>query len=372
MSAMRVAHVIGSTGLYGAERGVLALLRHFEPGQVQTTLVNLVDEPAAPSALVRAARDRGLDALDFTTGGRFNPAGVVRLARFVKAGGYRILHAHGYKADALALLAARLTGTRVVSTPHGFSRAAGRVLAAYEAFDRWLLRFVDGVYPLSEELRDQLRRSGVPERRLILVPNALDIDEVDQAVPTLARRDGETVIGYLGRLIRSKNVECLIEAFSRVAAGRADVRLAIAGEGPLAAELQALARQRGVAERVEFTGYRTDGVGVLKAFDLFVFPSLQEATPRCVMEAMAAGVPVLASDIPGNRVLIEDGDSGMLVPPSDPERLAGAILGMLEDTERTKAMVTRARARVERHFSARRMAEDHVQLYARCLDGDRA
>jgi glycosyltransferase involved in cell wall biosynthesis len=372
MSAMRVAHVIGSTGLYGAERGVLALLRHFQPAQVQPTLVNLVDQPGAPSAVVGAARQRGLDAVDFLTGGRFNPAGIVRFWRFVKAAGYQILHAHGYKADALSLLAARRAGIRVVSTPHGFSRDAGRVLAAYEALDRWLLRFVDGVYPLSEELRDQLRRSGVPERKLILVPNALDIDEVDRAVPSLARRGGETVIGYLGRLIRSKNVEGLIEAFSRVAAHRGDVRLAIAGEGPLAGELQALARARGVAERVEFTGYRTDGVGVLKALDLFVFPSLQEATPRCVMEAMAAGVPVLASDIPGNRVLIEDGDSGMLVPPGDPERLASAILQMIEDSERTKAMVERARARVERHFSARRMAEDHVELYARCLDGDPA
>jgi glycosyltransferase involved in cell wall biosynthesis len=369
MAAVRVAHVIGSTGLYGAERGVLALMRHFPASRVQATLVNLTDRPGAPSPLVRAARDRGLDALDFRTGGRFNPAGALRLARFARTRGYQILHAHGYKADALALLAARRAGIRVVSTPHGFSRDAGRVLAAYEAFDRWLLRFVECVYPLSEELRDQLRHSGVPERKLKLVLNGLDIDEVDQAVPTLVRREGQTVIGYLGRLIRSKNIECLIDAFSRVATCRGEVRLVIAGSGPLAEELQALASRRGVGERVEFTGYRTDGLGVLKAFDLFAFPSLQEATPRCVMEAMAARVPVLASDIPGNRVLIEDGDSGRLVAPGDPERLATALLAMLEETERTKAMVERARARVERLFSARRMAEDHVALYARCLGG---
>jgi glycosyltransferase involved in cell wall biosynthesis len=327
--------------------------------------VNLVDRPGEQSEIVRRAKERGLAAVDLYTGGRFSPAGIPRLADFVRRNRIQILHSHGYKPDALALIAARLTGTTVISTPHGFSREGGRVLAAYEAIDRVLLRFMDHVCPLSPELRDSLRQSGVAGRKLTMILNGLDIDEVDQILPSGERRDGETVIGYLGRLVRSKNLECLIEAFGRVAAGRDDLRLAIVGEGPLSDELKDAARRRGVAPRVDFTGYRTDGVAVLKSFDVFVFPSWQEATPRCVMEAMAAGVPVLASDIPGNRVLIEHGDTGVLFPPGDPERLARALVTTLEETDRTKAMVERARARIERHFSARRMAEDYVALYER-------
>src|SRR5262249_22601920 len=98
-----VIHLIGSTGLYGAQRWILALLRHLSSERVQSTVVNLVDRPDAVSDLVTTARQRGIPALDFYTGGRFNPMGAVRLARLVREQRSGVLHSHGYKADVLAL-----------------------------------------------------------------------------------------------------------------------------------------------------------------------------------------------------------------------------------------------------------------------------
>ena len=215
---IRVAHLVGSTGLYGAERWILALLRYLPRDSVQSTLINLVDAPGQTSEVVRAATERGLSAIDFYTGGRFNPASISRLASFVKAHGYHILHSHGYKADFLAFFAAKRTGAKVISTPHGWSKEPDRRLALYEALDRFLLRFVDHVCPLSPDLHDGLRRSGVPPRKLRMLLNAVDIAEVDSVVPSAARRAGETIVGYVGQLIRRKNVECLISAFERLAA----------------------------------------------------------------------------------------------------------------------------------------------------------
>jgi len=363
---IRVAHLVGSTGLYGAERWILALLRYLPRDRVQSTLINLVDQPGQTSDVVRLATSRGLPAIDFYTGGRFNPASISRLAGFVAENSYHILHSHGYKADFLALFTARRTGVKVISTPHGWSKEPDRRLALYEALDRFLLRFADHVCPLSPELRDGLRSAGVPPPKLRMLLNAVDIAEVDSVVPSAASRPGESTLGYVGQLIKRKNIECLISAFRGLAADREDLRLTIVGDGPLSEELRRSVEGGSVGGRVSFTGYRIDRIGVLKTFDVFVLPSREEGIPRSLMEAMAAGIPIIASDIPGNRALIANGDTGLLFPPDDPKRLAVAILTLLEQAAHAKEMARRARAKVERHFSAERMANDYAALYAEC------
>jgi len=364
---IRVAHLLGSTGLYGAERWILALQRYQARDRIQGAVVNLVDQPGATSEVVRAARERGLPAVDLYTGGRFNPAGLARLATLTKETPYNILHAHGYKADVFALLVRKLTAAKVISTPHGWSQEPDLRLALYEWVGRLGLRFADYVCPLSPALREDLRRSGVPERKLRMILNGVDLAEIDSiAVPADRRRAGP-VVGYVGRLIGRKNLECLVTAFARVAAGRDDARLTLVGDGPLLPPLQDLVARSGLSERVHFAGYRADRIAMLKGFDVFVLPSWREGIPRCVMEAMAAGVPVVASDVPGNRMLIAHGDTGLLFPPADPARLADAIVTVIEQADRAKAMTRRARATVEEHFSARRMAEEYARLYEECL-----
>src|SRR5262245_13565892 len=298
---IRVAHVLGSTGLYGAEQWILALLRYLPPNRVHATLVNLVDDRGHVSAVVRAAKARRLEAIDLDTGGRFNPGAIVRLARFVRDRRVHVLHSHGYKADLIALFAAKLSGVRVTSTPHGWSREDDWRLRLYETLDRRALHFFDCVSPLSPDLRDGLQRSGVQERKLRMILNGVDIKEVECVAPAATPKPAGTVVGYVGQLIQRKNVECLITAFHRLTALRSDVRLLIVGEGPRAGHLRELVKTMNFSGRVEFAGYRGDAIALMKTFDLFVLPSWEEGIPRCLMEAMAAGVPVVGSDIAGNR-----------------------------------------------------------------------
>ena len=363
---IRVAHLVGSTGLYGAERWILTLLKYLPRDHVQATLLNLVDVPGPTSDVVRAATEQGMPAMDFHTGGRFNPASLLRLAALVAAHGYQVLHSHGYKADALALFAARRNGVTFVSTPHGWDKIGDTRIALYEALDRLLLRFADHVCPLSPDLYDTLKRSGIPARKLRLVMNAVDLDGVDSSVSSPGHRSGDTVIGFVGRLITLKNVECLIAAIQHVARARLDVHLTIVGDGPLRGRLQAMTRSMGVGDRITFSGYRPDAIAVLKTFDIFVLPSWTEGLPRALMEAMAASIPAIASDVPGNRALIEDGVTGLLFPPDRSEQLARAITTMLDHPVRAKEMAQRARAKIERDFSAQRMAQDYSTLYQEC------
>ena len=362
---LRVAHVIGSTGIYGAERWILALLAQQDPARVQGMLVNLT-ESRATSILVENARRRGIEAVDLATGGRFNPIGAVRLARLARSAGVRVLHTHGYKADALALLAAPLSGAKVIATPHGWSREPDRRLAAYEWLDRRLLQLAWRVCPLSPALFDDLRRQGVPASRLRLILNGVDLDEIDRQDPTATPQPGETVIGYLGQLIARKDIGSLLTAFREVWQQRADVRLVIAGDGPLERNLRATVVARGLGDQVRFLGYRADGIAILKTFHLLVLPSLEEGIPRCVMEAMVAGVPVVATDVPGTNLLIGHRHTGLLVPPGKPTALAAAISEVLGDPAGAKERARHARQKVERDFSARRMAADYADLYEAC------
>ena len=360
---IRVAHVVGSTGVYGAEQWIFSLLRHLPVPEVTGVLVNLVDEPHQVSQVVRAARARGLQATDLYTGGRFNPLAISRLARLSRAQRCQILHAHGHKADLTALFAGRLAGIPVVSTPHGWSREHDARLRAYEALDRRLLRFFDLVCPLSPDLRDGLARSGLRSHRLRMILNGVDIEAVDSAAPTGRPYGPGTVIGYVGQLIARKNVECLVRAFDALSAQRPDVWLVVVGDGPRMRELQELVQS---PRRVAFVGYRADAIAQMKAFDVFVLPSWEEGIPRCLMEAMAARVPVVASDIPGNRELVEHGVTGLLFDPQRPDDLQRAIAATVEAPERAKDMAHRARITIEQRFSAARMAAEYAALYQVC------
>ena len=363
---VRVAHVLGSNGLYGAEHWVLALLRYLPAERVQSAIINLVDTVNGASAVVSAARQRGVPAFDLPTGGRFNPAAVLRLSRRARVEGYTLLHSHGYKSDVVALFAARMAGIRVVCTPHGWSQELAPALLLYESLDRLLLRFVDVVCPLSPDLQEDLRRWKVPERKLRMIVNALDLQEIQEATGPPGPRPRTIVVGYIGQLIGRKNVECLFKAFARLASGRRDLTLTIVGDGPRAAELRRLEVALGLEGRIWYAGYRADRLALMKTFDLFVLPSWREGIPRCLMEAMALRVPVVASDIPGNRDLIEDGRTGLLFRPDDPEQLARAMATVLDANELRQALIEQAYARVTRHFSASRMAEAYADLYESC------
>lgn len=359
---LQILHLIGSTGLYGAERWILALLRAMDAARFQATLINLVDDAAVTSALVQSARQRGLTAFDFPTGGRFNPLAAVRLARLMRVEKVDIIHGHGFKSDLLGLLAARISGCRMMTTPHGWSLEADRKLQLYEKLDRWSFRYMDLVCPLSAELAEGI--SGlVKPSRLRLINNGVDIDEVRAAVSVSAGKSAGFTIGFIGQLIQRKDLMTLLAAVSRLRAAGVDVCLQIIGEGPKREPLQEEASRLGLTGKVEFHGFREDAAAYLKTFDLFVLPSLSEGIPRCLMESMAAGVPLVASDIPGNRNLVIPGESGLLFAPGDSRELAEKIAFMVSHTDEAQRMVQNALAKVEAEFSSRRMAREYSALY---------
>lgn len=361
---IHVMHLIGSTGLYGAERWILALMRALDKPRIRSTLVNLVDGVGERSAVVQAAERLGMNAFDFMTGGRFNLFATIRLANWVREHHVDIIHGHGFKSDLLGLLTAKLANCCMMTTPHGWSLENSRKLKIYEKIDRFSFRFMDIVCPLSDALFIDAKKYC--KNNIVMIANGVDLDEV-RSSDTMVSVDGTFVIGYVGRLVESKNLTTLLKAVREISLTRTRVKLRLVGDGVHLHELKSTANFLGISDFVEFLGFQTDVYKFMKGFNCFVLPSLSEGTPRCIMEAMALDIPVVASDIPGNRILITDKENGLLYPTMNSLELAARITYIMDNPEEAAEMVKRSKLKVEEKYSSRKMAIEYTAIYEKCV-----
>lgn len=353
---IRVAHFVSTSGLYGAERWVLALLRHMRSAE------SLLVTPSTDAPdLLETARTQGIRGRYLGERGNYALVDAVRkLSALLVEERIDILHSHGYKSDIIGYLAARKAGTLVLSTPHGWDYEGGHKVWMYEKVDGWLLRRFDHVVPLSDGLARTLR--GVAPERLTVINNFVDLESLP--VP---QQGDPLLISFVGRLVPLKRVQDLIAAIGRVR--HPGVRLQVIGDGPMRGELADLALRLGLGDRVQFVGYRDDRLHLLNRSGIFVLPSATEGTPRSLMEAMGLRRVVIGTDIPGIRTLIRHRDTGLLVPVGEPARMAEAIDEALDLGPEATAMAARGGQFIEEAFSARAAAQTYGQLYGRLVKG---
>lgn len=226
---------------------------------------------------------------------------------------------------------------------------------------------VDRVICVSEASADTYRRAGIASDRLAVIRNGLE-----PGPATCSRADVRGALGVrldqpmivmVARMTPQKGHSTLIDAMPAVLARCPEACLVLAGSGPLEGELRSRIEARGVAAAVRLLGFRADVPDLLGAADLLVLPSLFEGLPFTVLEAMAAGLPIVATRIGGTDEAVLDGHTGLLVPPGDAERLASAMASMLNDGAAARRQGRAGRARFLAHFTAARMAADTAQLY---------
>ncbi len=363
---LRVLQLGGPMGLFGAERWILALSRYLPADQVQTFVGAIQDVAGSgePPWCVEARR-LGLATVTFDAPGKLSRAAVPLLRDFIDRQQIDVLHTHGYKTDILGVLATRGTRCRLLSTPHGWSTGAGFKVQVYEALDRLSFAWCDRIAPLSDDLMAGLQRLPWAAKRSRLIRNGVDLGEVtgsDAVADDVAsiRRSGGAVVGYIGQLIARKRLDTLVDAVARLGS---NVHLVLVGDGDARPDLQGRAERLGIADRVRFAGFRADRLDWLRGFDLFAMPSSLEGIPRCLMESMAARVPIVASDIEGNRALVTPGATGLLFPVGDATALAQALDHLLSNAQLRQQMADAAFSKVNETFSAERMAREYLSLY---------
>jgi glycosyltransferase involved in cell wall biosynthesis len=289
-----------------------------------------------------------------------------------------VVHTHMAKAGTLGRLAARLARVpRTVHTYHGtvferyFSPPKARLFLAAE---RALARRTGALVALSPRLKADLARLriGRPER-IEVIPLGLELESYAGADGRAFRREigideNAPLVGIVGRLAAIKNHELFLGAAARVSAARLDVRFAVIGDGERRAELEGLAGGLGLGGRIVFAGWRSDMPAVFAALGVLALTSLNEGTPVTVLEAMAAGKPVVAAAVGGVADVVDDGITGFLVGKSESGKEAPAFAGhwleLLGDKPRAEAMGRAGRARVLERHSLDRMTDALVRLYA--------
>jgi glycosyltransferase involved in cell wall biosynthesis len=359
--AIRVLHVRTVRGNGGGpEKTVFRSGEYFHRFGVAPEALYLLDAHTPSDLLIQRAARSSIPVHFAVERSAMDVAGVGALARLVRSGRFDILHAHDYKANALARLLWPAGGYRIIATAHGYNRTTRRE-ACYYALEKLLLRSVDAVICPSRNLADQLARSGVSRSRLHLVPNAIAIEDW----PYQPRRSrGETLrVLYVGRLSPEKNVPALLEAGAHLRRNGLALVIEIAGEGPQRGELEAQAAQLGLTEAVSFLGLRDDVAEVMARCDLFVNPSLTEGMPNTVLEALSSGLPVIATDVGATCELVVHEQTGLLVPPADVPALAAAIARLAQTPDLAQYLALRGRRHVEDQFSLLSRTALIVALY---------
>jgi len=295
---------------------------------------------------------------------------------------FDLVTTHTSKGGFLGRLAARLAGVpHIVHHAHGF--AFNKVLSPlthkfFVKLERLAARAGDYIISVNDQQRTMAVQLGVVEpARTCTVHNGIDLRPYKTVDRLGARRqlgfqDSELLIGAIGRLAPQKGFVHLIRAMPQVLAAVPNARLVLAGDGPLERELKDEAVECGVAERVQFLGFRRDILELLTAFDIFALPSLWEGLSISLIEALAAGKPIVATDIDGNREVIDNLETGLLVPPADAGAFAAALLRLLTDRSLAERLAVNARLSAESRFSMERMVEQNLAVYNRVAAGERA
>jgi glycosyltransferase involved in cell wall biosynthesis len=281
--------------------------------------------------------------------GRFDPRVVADLVALGRRLGARILHVHGYAAADFGRIAARWLGARLVLHEH----FADPRMPAYQALaDRALAALTHRAIAVSGSTREFLvRERHVPEERVRLIWNGAPLDEfapVEAARARAVRAElgipaDALVIGAVGRLSEQKGHRYLLDAAATVVSLRPQAHILLAGDGDLEKSLREQAQSLGISDRVVFAGHRADVPAVLGAIDVLCISSTYEGTPLALFEAMASGKAIVSTAVDGCREILEEGVTGLLVPPSEPTPLAAALLRVLDERSLRDALGRAAR-----------------------------
>jgi L-malate glycosyltransferase len=363
MTPRPVMYAILTWDIGGTRRHLLEMLRHLDRGSFLPALY-CFDASREPDAL-REVSALGIDMIDgrLRTSLQGPPlaALAVRMAAELRRRRVQILHSYLFHANFAGTLAGRLARVPVVMVSKRSldrHREASKRLAARLA--NRLARRV--TVPAEAIARHVHAVEGCPLDKIIVVPNGIDLTRVPVAQPS-----SNPVVGSVGRLEIRKGHANLLEAAPLILDRIPGARILLVGDGPERATLARQAQSLGVADRIDLRGMVPDGASVLPEMSVFVLPSHVEGMSNALLEAMAAGLPVVATNIGGNGEVVLAGETGLLVPPRDPVALAEAIVLLLKDAERARAMGAAGRARVLQHFTVEQMVARHQALYASLL-----
>lgn len=363
----RALQVISTGGLYGAERVLLELSRFLNDHGWDSRVLAIDGRGAVP--LVAAAERMGMRAELFSAESTGVVAPARRLARYLDEHAIDLVHSHGYKPDILLAMTRQPAKRACLATCHSWYSNTLK-LRLYEWLDKRVLRSFRQIVAVSGEIEHSLLAAGLERNRVRVISNGLDLalpgPNARAAIRAALRvPDDGLLLLRIGRLVAPKGNAVLLRALATLE--RSDWRLAFVGDGDQQAELQALAQTLGIGDSVMFCGFRDNIADYLAAADVFVSPSLQEGLPMVLLEAMAAGLAVVSTNVGEIPQVITSERDGLLVPPGDVDELCGALERMMRNPAERDRWRSMARDKHAERYSRASMGQAYLPLYDAAL-----
>ncbi|RMG01840.1 MAG: glycosyltransferase family 1 protein [Planctomycetota bacterium] len=327
--------------------------------------------------LRKRAEARGVELLEFDDHGPFDVGLLRRLVRLCREENVAIWHGHDYKTDTFGLLAARFHRMHLVSTTHGWGVHTGRA-KLYNRIHKFVLRFFARVICVSQALQQECCRAGIPPTICRVIPNGIDVRPYDTPVDRASLRrslelpEDRFIVLWVGRISEEKDLPTLIAAAAEVHTSQGPPLVVLVGEGDERPALESQVRRAGREGNVVFAGFQVDPVPWYRAADAFVLPSLREGLPNVLLEAMAAGLPVIASSVGGIPQAIEHETTGLLCPPGDTAAFREALQRIADDRAFAARLGRSARQKIESEYAFARRMNRIIEIYRELLDENEA
>ncbi len=362
---VRVLYLITELETGGAQTALANLALHLDPRRFQPQAACLYGAGATAHRL----RAGGVEVTNLDMRHKRDGRVLPRLWRLLRRERPVILHAFLFHANLLACVVGRMAGVPIVVVSE---RSMGLDSRARYTVSRLIAPLADRVIAVSPAVRDFIvQRVGIPANKALVIPNGVDVARFASARPidrTAWGLPADTpLIGAVMRLDPAKGGETLVRAMAALPHAPRSAHAVIVGDGPQRGAWESLAQALGVRQRIHFVGHQADVPAWLAACDVFVQPSDREGMPNAVLEAMAAGRPVVATAVGGTPDVVVDGETGLLAPRRDPAALAWAIQSLLDDPALAQAMGAAGRQRVEQHFSIAAVVSQTETLYEALL-----
>ncbi|MBW7995578.1 MAG: glycosyltransferase family 4 protein [Candidatus Glassbacteria bacterium] len=376
---IKILRIIARLNIGGPALHVIILNSELDPANYVSRLVTGRESPAEGNmndlAEVKNVHPIVIEALGREIFFRDDIKALINLIRLIRREQPDIVHTHTAKAGTLGRIAAKLTGVSVIiHTFHGhvFHSYFGYFQTKFYLWlERLLAKFTDVIITVGEHQRREIIDYKIADSdKIVSVPLGLDLKpfvksdaEPDQLHRELELETGTLLVGIVARLVPIKNHVCFLEAARIISAKNEHVRFLIIGDGELRAFLERKTRELGLESRVIFMGFQHNLTKIYSGLDIVTLSSFNEGLPVALIEAMAAGKPVVSTDVGGVRDLILDGDNGLLVPSNDHRALADAIQYLLAKPGRRKMMGEAGRRKAYPLFDKNRLLEDIDRLY---------
>ena len=368
-SRLNIMFIAPCFGYGGLEQVILSLVKKIDRKKFNPSFCTLLDpDPEMFGQL----KEHDLECYVLDKGRGINASIPFKLARILVREEIDLVNAHDIGATLYAAPAALLARVRtLVHTDHSQILTKRRYMPLYRLIFK---SSVTHSITVSRDLeRYLLANFGLKQDRVTTIPNAIDvarfsaIRDISYLYDELGILDHEVVIGSIGRLTKQKGMGFLLRAFKKVSSRHPHARLVIVGDGDLRSNLGFLARRLGILDKVVFTGIRRDVPELLQLFDVFVLPSLWEGQPITIMEALAAGRPIIAADVGGNAEILDGGAYGYIVPPGDPDALAESIIMFLADRPYAEQLARKGKIHAEEHLSNEVMVGRYEEVFSSVL-----